>query len=64
MAINLNRQFMDNMGLNEHNCLSNLVKSLSPDMENETDIFNHSEYYNDSDFRTMVQEVKSDWLPA
>ena len=46
MAININRSFMNNTGLNENNCLHNLVQSLSPDMENEIDMLNETRYYN------------------
>ena len=45
---------MNNTGLNERNCFTNLIQSISPDLENETSIINHSKYYNDVDFKTTL----------
>ena len=55
MAVNINRPFMNNTGLTEQNCLNNLLHVLSPDLENEPDIIDHSKYYNDNDFRNVLQ---------
>ena len=60
MAVNINRPFMNNTGLNEQNSLTNLIKYISPDMENETDIMNHSRYYNDTDFKAVLQQSNSE----
>ena len=57
MAINLNRSFMNNTGLNENNCLNNLVQSLNPESEGEIDILNHTKYYNGTDFKTLLQQT-------
>ena len=59
MAININRSFMNNTGLNENNCLNNLVQSLSPDMENEIDMLNETRYYNNIDYRNLLQNTNS-----
>ena len=42
MATNINRTFMNNTGLNENNCLNNLLHNISPELENETNIISHS----------------------
>ena len=45
---------MNNTGLNEHNCLVKLIQNISPNMENEIDILNHSRYYSDYDFKNLL----------
>jgi len=60
MAINIDRSFMNNADLNVNNCLVNLINSISPDSENETNLIKHSIYCNDSDFRTMLQTTNSE----
>ena len=54
MAVNLNRQFMNNTGLDRNNCLTNLLNSISPSTENETDIINHSKYYDSASFKNVL----------
>ena len=51
---------MNNTGLNENNCFSNLIHHTSPNIENEIDIINHSTYYNDDDFRDVLKNTKSE----
>ena len=41
--------FNHNIGLNEENSLSNLLDQISPEIENETNLLEHSKYYNDVD---------------
>ena len=60
MAVNINRPFMNNTGLNENNCFSNLIHHISPNIENEIDIINHSTYCNDDDFRDVLKNTKSE----
>ena len=60
MAVNINRPFMNNTGLNVNNCFSNLIHHISPNIENEIDIINHSTYYNDDDFRDVLKNTKSE----
>ena len=55
MGVNINRSFMNNTGLTDQNCLNNLLHVLSPDLENEPEIIDHSKYYNDNDFRNLLQ---------
>ena len=38
MAVNINRPFMNDTGLNETNCFANLIHHISPNIENEIDI--------------------------
>ena len=60
MATNINRLFMINTGLNEHNSLMNLLQNISPAIENEIDIVEHSQYYSDVNFINMIQQVNDD----
>ena len=60
MAVNINRPFMNNTGLNENNCFSNLIHHISPNIEKEIDIINHSTYYNDDDFKDVLKNTKSE----
>ena len=55
MATNINRPFMVNTSLNEHNSLVNLLQNISPEIENEIDIVEHSQYYSDVNFINMIQ---------
>ena len=56
----LNRQFMIITGLNEHNSLVNLLQNISPTIENDIDIVEHSQYYSDVNFINMIQQVNDD----
>ena len=60
MAVNINRPFMNKTGLNESNCFSNLIHHISPNIENEIDIINHSIYYNDDDLRDVLKNTKGE----
>ena len=51
---------MNNTGLKENNCFSNLIHHISPNIENEIDIINHSTYYNDDDFKDVLKNTKSE----
>jgi len=57
MAININRSFMNNTGLNENNCLNNLIQSLSPESENELDLLSETKYYSDIDYRNLLKQT-------
>ena len=54
MAHAYNDSFIHNMGLNEDNLLQPLLDRISPEMENETNLIEHSKYYNDVDFRNVL----------
>ena len=43
-----------NIGLNEENSLSNLLERISPEIESETDLIEHSKYCNDVDFKNVL----------
>ena len=58
MATNINRPFMVNTCLNEHNSSVNLLQNISP--ANEIDIVEHSQYYCDLNFINMIQQVNDD----
>ena len=51
---------MNNTSLNENNCFPNLIHHISPNIENEIDITNHSTYYNDGDFKVILKNAKSE----
>ena len=42
--------FIHNIGLNEKNSLSHLLDHISPEIDNETTLIEHSKYYNDVEF--------------
>ena len=60
MAININRSFINNTGLNEDNCLNNLFDNVSHEFDHELNIISHSKYCNDVDFNEMLQETNSE----
>ena len=60
MATNINRPFIINTGLNEHNSLVNFLKKTSSVIENEINIVEHSQYYDDVNFINMIQQVNAD----
>ena len=51
MAVNINRPFMNNIGLNEKKCFSNLIHHIGLNI-----VYNHSTYYNDDDFRDVLKK--------
>ena len=51
--------YIHNIGLNEENSLSHLLEKISPEIENETDLIEHSKYYNDVDFKNLLHNAKS-----
>ena len=59
MANTYTNSFIHNIGLNEENSLSHLLEKISPEIENETDLIEHSKYYNDVDFKNLLHNAKS-----
>ena len=51
--------FIHNIGLNEENSLSHLLDQISPEIENETNLLEHSKYYNDVDFKSVLHNARS-----
>ena len=47
------------MGLNEENSLSHLLDHISPEIENETTLIEHSKYYNDVEFKNVLQNTNN-----
>ena len=45
MANNMNSYFIENTGLNKHNSFPHLIQSISPNLEKELDLYEHSKYY-------------------
>ena len=59
MANAYTNSFIHNMGLNEKNSLPHLLDHISPEMENEASLIEHSKYYNDVEFRTVLHNNNS-----
>ena len=59
MANRYTNSFIHNVGLIEENSLSHLLDKISPEMENETDLLEHSKYYNDVDFKNVLHNANS-----
>ena len=59
MANTYTNSFIHNIGLNEEKSLSNLLERISPEIENETDLIEHSKYYNDVDFKNLLHNATS-----
>ena len=50
----IDREFLCNRNINEANSLPDLMHSLNPDSENEINLFEHSLYYNDHEFKSCM----------
>ena len=59
MANAYTNSFIHNMGLDERNSLPHLLDRISPEMENEASVIEHSKYYNDVDFRNVLHNANS-----
>ena len=59
MANAYTNSFIHNMGLNEKNSLPHLLDRISPEMENEASLIEHSKYYNDVEFRNVLNNTNS-----
>ena len=51
--------FIHNIGLNENNSMSHLLETISPDMEDESNIIEESKYYDDTDIKDALQQYNS-----
>ena len=47
----------NNLRLDEENSLSLLLDQISPKPENETTVIEHSKYYNDVEFKNVLQNA-------
>ena len=59
MANAYTNSFIHNMGLNEKNSLPHLLDRISPEIENEASLIEHSKYYNDVEFRNVLHNTNS-----
>ena len=48
--------FIHNNGLNKNDSLTHLLDTISPDMEDESNIIEQSKYYEDADFNDALQQ--------
>ena len=55
MANNMNSYFLENTGHNKHNSFPLLIQSISPNLEKELDLYEHSKYHSDAEFINMLQ---------
>ena len=51
--------FLFSEGRTEENSFTHLIKSISPDTENEIELNEHSNYYTDDDFVNNIQITES-----
>ena len=51
--------FMCNDGLNENNSLLHLIDTFNSDIDEEVSMFEHSRYYNDTEFIHMLRDQQS-----
>ena len=53
-----NREFLENININERNSLPDLVQNISPDSEEEINFIDHSIYYTDQDYKECISRSK------
>ena len=53
-----NREFLENINIDERNSLPNLVQNISPDPEEEINFIDHSIYYTDQDYKECISRSK------
>ena len=54
-----NSEFIHDSELNEENSLTHLLDAISPDVENEAVLIEHSKYFDDLEFRTILRNQNS-----
>ena len=47
--------FIHNTGLNEENSFPHLLDAIGPSVENESDLREQSKYYDDHEFKSVLQ---------
>ena len=60
MANNMNSSFIEITGLNKHNSFPHLIQSISPNLEKELDLYEHSKYYSDVECINMFKETHNE----
>ena len=53
----INREFINNININESNSLVDLIQHMDPEFENEINVIDHSIYFNNNDFRDTIGRV-------
>ena len=51
--------FIHNTGLNEKNSFPHLLDAIGPSVENESDLIEQSKYYDDHEFKSVLQKLNS-----
>ena len=54
-----NRDFINNVNVNESNLFLNLLHYIDPEFENEINIVEQSRYYSNNEFKTILDRTKS-----
>ena len=54
-----NNEFIHDTGLNEEDSLTHLLDSISTDVENAAVLIEHSKYFNNLEFRTILRKQNS-----
>ena len=54
-----NRDFINNVNVNESNSFLNLLHNIDPEFENEINIVEQSRYYSNNEFKTILDRTKS-----
>ena len=60
MANNMTSYFIENTWLIKHNSFPHLIQSISPNLENELDLYENSKYYSDAEFINMFNETHNE----
>ena len=51
--------FIHNTGLNEKNSFPHLLDAIGPSVENESNLIEQSKYYDDHEFKSVLQKFNS-----
>ena len=54
-----NRDFINNINVNESNSFLNLLHHIDPEFEDEINIVEQSRYYSNIEFKTILEQTKS-----
>ena len=54
-----NRDFINNVNLNESNSFLNLLDHIDPEFEDKLNIVEQSRYYSNNEFKTILDKTKS-----
>ena len=51
------RDFVNNENINESNSLVHLIEHINPESEEETNLLQHSLYYNNNEFKNILEDT-------